>query len=213
MNEVRNPNKANVGVPPSSKIYKILQCLIHYQIKIMFKRRNKVKNNKFCYASILFMLGFMLTPYPAQATIFKCVNQQDSVYYNDKPCPKKDKETQLKAIKDPKNGYIRKPNMEQKKEVLAAKGIVVGKDLTQGTDAKDKENKRKKENLVEDNANKKTLNSTNKNSVRASPTPPASFTMGSQTKIPTIEEELRGSLGSISPNSSKNQQHLTNIVE
>ena len=159
------------------------------------------------------MLGFMLTPYPAQATIFKCVNQQGSVYYNDKPCPKKDKETELKAIKDPKNGYIPKLNMEKKKEVLAVKGIVVGKDSTKGIDSKGKENKSKKESLVEDNANKKTPNSTNKNSVRASPTPPASFTMGSQTKIPTIEEELRDSLDSLSPNSVKNQQYLTNIVE
>lgn len=38
-----------------------------------------------------------------QAEIFKCVNQQGAVYYNDKPCPVKDTETKIKNAKASKN--------------------------------------------------------------------------------------------------------------
>lgn len=55
----------------------------------------------------VFMFGIVITTSlfvtnQAQAEIFKCVNQQGAVYYNDKPCPKKDTETQIKNTKDPK---------------------------------------------------------------------------------------------------------------
>ncbi len=41
-----------------------------------------------------------------EASIFKCINNQGSVYYNDKPCPVKDKETRIHAVKDPVNGSL-----------------------------------------------------------------------------------------------------------
>ena len=39
----------------------------------------------------------------AQAAIYKCINQQDEVFYHDKPCPVNHKEKSLKHVKDPKN--------------------------------------------------------------------------------------------------------------
>jgi len=39
----------------------------------------------------------------AQAAIFKCINQQDEVFYHDKPCPVNHEEKSLKHVKDPKN--------------------------------------------------------------------------------------------------------------
>ena len=55
----------------------------------------------------VFMFGMVMTTSlfvvdQAQAEIFKCVNQKGAVYYNDKPCPEKDTETQIKNAKDPK---------------------------------------------------------------------------------------------------------------
>ncbi len=49
---------------------------------------------------VLFQLTFSSS---AQAAIFKCVNQQDEVFYHDKPCPVNHKEKSLKHVKDPKN--------------------------------------------------------------------------------------------------------------
>ena len=36
--------------------------------------------------------------------IFKCTNSKGSVFYNDRPCPKNNKEKKLRAVKDPKGG-------------------------------------------------------------------------------------------------------------
>jgi len=173
-----------------------------------------MNNNKLFHASTLIISVFMLASNPVQANIFKCVNKQGSVYYNDKPCPEKDKETQLKAIKDPKNGYIPKPIMEKKEVVQATKGIVVGKDSTKETDSKDKAKERKAENLVGDDASNKTLNTTNKDSVQSSASPPASFTMGSNTRVPTAQEESKGLLGSFNfqDKDSKKLRQLSKMI-
>jgi len=54
------------------------------------------------------------SPQFAQASIFKCVNEQGAVFYNDKPCPIKDKETKFRSVKDPKNALnLRLPNSEK----------------------------------------------------------------------------------------------------
>jgi len=37
-----------------------------------------------------------------QAEIFKCVNAKGVIFYNDKPCPKDNKQTEFQNIKDPK---------------------------------------------------------------------------------------------------------------
>ena len=42
------------------------------------------------------------------ASIFKCINSKGAVYYNDKPCPARDKETRIRAVKDPVNGLLTK---------------------------------------------------------------------------------------------------------
>lgn len=46
---------------------------------------------------------------PAQAEIFKCKKPSGEVFYNDKPCPVDDEETEMRAVKDPENGYIPAP--------------------------------------------------------------------------------------------------------
>lgn len=52
------------------------------------------------------MLMPLLISVKAQATIYKCVKANSDVYYNDKPCPVADVETELSSVKDPVNGYI-----------------------------------------------------------------------------------------------------------
>lgn len=52
------------------------------------------------------MLVPLLFSVSAQSAIYKCVNESSEVYYNDKPCPIKDKESQIQAVKDPVNPYI-----------------------------------------------------------------------------------------------------------
>jgi len=42
----------------------------------------------------------------AQAQIYKCVDGQAEVFYNDKPCPAKQIEKKIKSEKDPVNVYI-----------------------------------------------------------------------------------------------------------
>ena len=62
----------------------------------------------------------------AQATIYKCVNAQAEVYYNDKPCSVTTIERKLKSAKDPKGGYI-PPKFVTEKEKESLPGVVVGK--------------------------------------------------------------------------------------
>jgi len=48
----------------------------------------------------------------AGAQIYKCENKSGKVFYNDKPCPVYEKETKIKAVKDPIKGYIPPPFVE-----------------------------------------------------------------------------------------------------
>lgn len=61
----------------------------------------------------------------AYAKIYKCENKLNEVYYHDKPCPINDKETEMRAEKDVRNGYI-PPKMSKEnqstKKVLPALG-------------------------------------------------------------------------------------------
>ena len=72
------------------------------------------------------MSSSLLVTDQAQAEIFKCVNQQGAVYYNDKPCPSKDIETQIRNAKDPK-GVASQPqyfsNVEVVDEKLSSKEL------------------------------------------------------------------------------------------
>ena len=58
----------------------------------------------FMFGMVVTATSSMFITSQAQAEIFKCVNQQGEVYYNDKPCPTKDIETQIRNTKDPKGG-------------------------------------------------------------------------------------------------------------
>ncbi len=75
---------------------------------------------------ILLLSHFLLFTGSVQAEIYKCVNAEGGTFYNDKPCPKTDEETKLKAAKDPKNGYI-PPKFIPLEEGNGTKGIVIGK--------------------------------------------------------------------------------------
>ncbi len=57
--------------------------------------------------SFLIILG-LFSWATTQAEIFKCTNANGAVYYNDKPCPVKDKQKTMKAEKDVVNGYVPK---------------------------------------------------------------------------------------------------------
>ena len=56
-----------------------------------------------------FMVSVSFLAKDAQAKIYKCVNVNEEVFYNDKPCSVTEIESQMKAVKDPKNGYISAP--------------------------------------------------------------------------------------------------------
>jgi len=58
--------------------------------------------------NILGTLVFMSLLFSAEshAAIYKCVKANSEVFYNDKPCPVADKETEFNSVKDPENGYI-----------------------------------------------------------------------------------------------------------
>ena len=94
-------------------------------------------------------------PQPVQAGIFKCTNQQGAVFYNDKPCPVKDKEKVLRSVKDPKSVYIPKPlkieanDVNKKESNNAVKGVVIGRE-SKATESKSKD----KENLANANVKK-----------------------------------------------------------
>ena len=55
----------------------------------------------------------------ASAAIFKCTSANGTVFYNDKPCPKKDSETEMRAIKDPLNTRKMSKGMGAKKKPFA----------------------------------------------------------------------------------------------
>ena len=74
----------------------------------------------------------------AQATIFKCDNTEGATFYNDKPCPKIDVETKLKAVKDPVGGYI-PPKFEPDVVTSGSKGVLIGKDDKPKLDDQEKE--------------------------------------------------------------------------
>ncbi len=64
-------------------------------------------NSKYSRYSISALaVSFLLIPLKVSAEIYKCENSKKEIFYNDKPCPVLDKETEISAIKDPKNGYV-----------------------------------------------------------------------------------------------------------
>jgi len=163
-------------------------------------------NNKFFHASILLLSGFMLAPNSAHANIFKCVNNKGAVYYNDKPCPKKDKETELKAVKDPKSRYIPTPYPKIKENTQKSKGIVVGDDLAKDKDQKTDSKNRKKQDLTSNSDTaKKTLNANPQSSKQSFADPTTPLTSNTtEDNFPTIKEEWKAS-GKTPPKNKKGE--------
>ena len=58
------------------------------------------------YSISVLAVSFLLIPFKASAEIYKCENSKKEIFYNDMPCPVLDKETEISAVKDPKNGYV-----------------------------------------------------------------------------------------------------------
>ncbi len=83
--------------------------------------RNKIIKCTYSLLLIPLLLGA-----EAQATIYKCVKANADVYYNDKPCPNNDKESQLQSVKDPEGGYIPPESLSDDKE-SNSKSVVIGK--------------------------------------------------------------------------------------
>jgi hypothetical protein len=58
---------------------------------------------------LLAICGFLLSTQfifaenKQEASIFKCINSKGETFYNDKPCPLKDRETLMRSVKDPLN--------------------------------------------------------------------------------------------------------------
>lgn len=87
-----------------------------------------MNKTSFLINSALFVSITVFLPQLVQADIFKCVNQQGAVFYNDKPCPVEDKEIELLSVKDPKNGYISKLSKvkAEKEDGDRISGTVIG---------------------------------------------------------------------------------------
>ena len=91
-----------------------------------------MKNKTFACVAVVIPL---LMCVEAQAAIYKCINPQAEVYYNDKPCPVTAIESQMKAVKDPVGGYIPVPfspsNIAEKgMQKSGKKGLIIGDDIT-----------------------------------------------------------------------------------
>lgn len=120
--------------------------------------KNKIKTVvyvAFLASSHLFVMG------EASAAIYKCVNTKGAIYYNDKPCPINNAETRLKALKDPKGGYIPPAFVKDESKSKPA-GIVVGSESS--NDIKnDQDKKQDSEQLAKTKQGDKNSQSQKKN--------------------------------------------------
>lgn len=84
-----------------------------------------MKKKNYIIINTLSLLIICVPTTMVQAEIYKCVDSSGKVFYADKSCPEGNVETELRAIKDPKNGYI---PPEFVPDVINGKqtGIVVG---------------------------------------------------------------------------------------
>jgi len=92
-------------------------------------------------------VSFLLMPLKAGAEIYKCENNKKETYYNDKPCPVLDKETEISAVKDPKNGYVfpafvSDKNKKNKGTLIKQRNTKTAQANTEGKDREDIESGR-----------------------------------------------------------------------
>ncbi len=170
----------------------------------------KNNNDKFSYLSLVIITALLFAPTLTNAAIFKCINKKGDVYYNDKPCPINNKETKLKNIKDPKNGYIPKYVLKQEKKVQTTRGIVVGKNTSNEAGPKDKAKKRANEEFRAENTNNKKQNSKQVDSAQSftATSASASPTKENNTKIPTTQKELKKALEKALSNGSISDREI-----
>ena len=139
----------------------------------------------------------IVLPETAHATIFKCVNEQGATYYNDKPCPKNNEETKLKATKDPKNGYKfpgSKAKKENKEKTVAGASVKNSVLKSTGHTQNKIENIKLTNKLDSDSANKKS--SSNDSSSSGSEDTSTSI---SRSKAPDIVNKKKGGGASAIP--------------
>ena len=91
------------------------------------KRLSKMNHKLNILGTLVFMS--LLFSAESHAAIYKCVKANSEVFYNDKPCPVADKETEFNSVKDPENGYIPPAFVEdntQSGTTTKLKSVVVG---------------------------------------------------------------------------------------
>ena len=96
-----------------------------------------MKNKQNLFLSVLVLVPLLMA-LEAHATIYKCVDANAEVYYNDKPCPVTDIERKIKAVKDPEGGYI-PPEFVADQAKSASPGIVVGNESGRKLDQSNKD--------------------------------------------------------------------------
>jgi hypothetical protein len=94
------------------------------------------------YSFSVLMVSVLLLPSKADAEIYKCENIKKEIFYNDKPCPVLDEETEIPAVKDIKNGYVfpafvSDENKKNKGLVIKQKNIRITKTKIKDKDGKD----------------------------------------------------------------------------
>ena len=96
-----------------------------------------MKNKQNLFLSVLAIVPLLIVV-EAQATIYKCVDANAEVYYNDKPCPATDIERKIKAVKDPEGGYIA-PKFVSEEAESGNTGTIVGKGSARKLDNSNKD--------------------------------------------------------------------------
>ncbi len=151
--------------------------------------------NKYFFL-IIATIAYVLTVNIAQAAIFKCVNNQGATYYNDRPCPVSNKETLMRAAKNPKGGYV-PPQFVAEQQKAKKRGVVVG--------AGSKSTKlNKNQNNNSNQANSSNSNSNN-NSVNGS-------TASEKSQTSNSSNNVSGRSSTNSPNQQGLKHQSNNVV-
>ena len=131
------------------------------------------------------MLFSLLFTAEGHAKIYKCVKANNDVYYNDKPCPVSDAETQIKSEKDPVNGYIPPDFVKDKNNLKSSVGVVVGEESLRNIDKTSKDNS-KSESLNDKNSGGNNVSTGN----NKNPTNDSSNSVDTQSSVQSSGENV-----------------------
>ena len=136
--------------------------------------------------SVLSVSALMFVNVQVHAEIFKCVNVQAEVYYNDRPCPVTQIERKVKAVKAPKNGY-KPPAFVEKAGVKNSQGVIVG-----GVSGKEINSSQNSGGEKPQNGNKSTQDSDSSQDYGANPSakPQGSIKVSDSRIANTIEDRM-----------------------